>query len=85
MGSEIPFIPGPRQFRINVSGDSSQQAALAGLVGRRRQERLNIKVRARLTLQDDEPEVLVSINGERVGHLTRDSAQALHRIVRYGE
>lgn len=85
MGSEIPFIPGIRQFRINVSGDSSQQVALTALVGSRRQERLDIKVCAYLVLQDEEPQVLVFIQDRQVGHLSRAAAQALHRIVRYGE
>lgn len=85
MAREIPFIPGSKQYRIAVSDDSSQQNTLSALVGPRRQERLNIKVRAHLALQDDEPEILVSINGKQVGHLTRASAQALRRIVRYGE
>jgi hypothetical protein len=82
---EKPFISGPKQFRINVSGDSSQQAALAALVGPRRQERLNIKVRAQLALQDDDSRVLVSVQDHQVGYLARAAAQALHRIVRYGE
>jgi hypothetical protein len=85
MGSAIPFIPGPKQFRINVSGDSSQQAALTALVGPRRQERLNIQVRAQLLLQDQEPQVLVFIQDRQVGHLSNAAAQAIHRIVRYGE
>lgn len=80
-----PFIPGPRQYRVNVAGDNTQQSNLCALVGPRRQERLHIKVRAQLLLQDDEPEVLVSINGDQVGHLTRVNVQALRRIVRYGE
>jgi hypothetical protein len=85
MDSKILFIPGSRQYRIAVAGDSSQQASLVKLVGPRRQERLSIKVRAQLVLQDDDPQVLVSINGHQVGHLSRSNGQALHRIVRYGE
>lgn len=80
-----PFIPGPRQYRIDVAGDTSQQSSLAKLVGPRRQEMLNIKVRAQLLLQDDDPQVLVSIDGHQVGHLSSADGQALHRIVRYGE
>lgn len=85
MGSKILFISGPRQYRINVAGDSAQQKSLFNLVGPRRHERLSIKVRAQLTLQDDEPQVLVSINGQQVGNLSRANGEALHRIVRYGE
>jgi hypothetical protein len=83
--SGIPFIGGSRNFRINVEGGVSQQASLSALVGPRRQERLNIKVRAQLVLQDDDPQVVVSINGQQIGYLSRAQGQALHRIVRYGE
>lgn len=83
--SNAPFIPGSRKYRITVSGDSDQQSSLSNLVGRRLQERLNIKVRAQLVLQDAAPEVLVSINGQQVGHLSPAKGKALHRIVRYGE
>lgn len=79
--SQIPFIPGPRQYRVNVH--CPDQAPIAALVGPRRQERLHIKVRARLTLQDDE--VQVSIQAHQVGQLSHAAAQALRRIVRYGE
>jgi hypothetical protein len=84
MGSGIPFIPGTRQFRINVSSNISQLASLVDLVGPRRQERLNIKVRAQLVLQDADPLVLVLIQQREVGYLSSSDAQALHRIVRYG-
>lgn len=85
MGIGLAFIPGPRQYRVDVDGDSSKQASLIKLVGPRRQERLHIKVRAQLVLQDDDPQVLVSINGQEVGYLSFANGQALHRIVRYGE
>lgn len=83
MKPATPFIPGPREYRVDVAGDSTQQASLAALVGRRRQERLHIHVRARLAPQDDI--VTVSIEGHQVGHLPARAAQALDRIVRYGE
>ncbi|MGZ3184386.1 MAG: hypothetical protein ACXU8N_18270 [Telluria sp.] len=79
-GNTLPYIPGPKQYRINFIAD---QAALNSLVGPRRQERLRIQVRGQLALQDDL--VAVSIQGHRVGHLSRSNTQALHRIVRYGE
>lgn len=80
--SDVRFIPGPKQYRVRIDDDSAQQAALAALVGPRRQERLHIQVRAQLALQDD---VQVSIQGHQVGRLAQANAQALHRIVRYGE
>lgn len=85
LNSKALFISGPRQYQVDVAGDSSQQRGLATLCGPRRQERLNIKVRAQLVLQDEEPQVLVSVNGQQIGHLSRANGQALHRIVRYGE
>jgi hypothetical protein len=85
LGTGILFIPGLRRYGVNVVDDGDQQAVLSNLVGRRLQERLNIRVRAQLVLQDDEPHVLVSINSQQVGHLSRANGQALHRIVRYGE
>lgn len=81
MAVDIPFIPGPKQYRIAVAG--ADPAAITALVGLRRQERLHIQVRAELALQDDLVEV--SIQGHRVGHLSPRATQALHRIVRYGE
>lgn len=80
MGLGVAFIPGPRQYQINVA---AEQAALVSLCGPRRQERLNIQVRAQLALQDDLVEV--SIQGHEVGHLSRQQTEALDRIVRYGE
>lgn len=81
MPTSIPFIPGPKQYRIDVP--YPDQAALTALVGPRRQEELRIKVRARL-LQDDTTEVQVSINGLPVGYLSCAHTRALDRIVRYG-
>lgn len=83
MNLKTLFINGPRQYRISVLGDSNLQAAINSLVGTRRQERLNIKLRAQLALHDDLVEV--SIEGHHVGHLSRANTEALHRIVRYGE
>jgi hypothetical protein len=77
------FIRGSKQFRTIVTGGSTQQAALIGMVGPRRHERLHIQARAQLVLQPDQVEV--SIQGHQLGHLPRLDTQALHRIVRYGE
>lgn len=82
---EVSFIRGSRRYATIVGSDIAQQANLIKLVGPRRQERLNIKLRAQLALQDEEPQVLVLINGEEVGSLSCADGQALHRIVRYGE
>lgn len=85
MGSAIPFVAGPKQYCVNVTVERSDKANLALLCGPRRQERLNIQVRSQLLLQDEEPQVLVFIQDRQIGHLSRAAAQALHRIVRYGE
>lgn len=78
--ANVPFIYGSKQYRIAIAAD---QAALARLVGPRRQERLHIQARAQLVPQGDI--VKVSIQGHQVGHLSPRAAQALDRIVRYGE
>lgn len=83
--SESPLIPGNRRYAVRVTNDTAQLANLVKLVGPRRQERLHIKVRAQLALQDDDPYVVVSINDQEIGTLSLTNAQALNRIVRYGE
>lgn len=85
MATGTPFIPGPREYRVGVPGDSTQQRNLVALCGPRRQERLHIHVRAQLVLQDEDPQVQVSIQDRPMGHLSPAAADALHRIVRYGE
>lgn len=83
--NDSPLIPGDRRYAVRVTNDSAQQETLVKLVGPRRQEKLHIKVRAQLALQDDDPCVVVSINGQEIGTLSRTNAQALNRIVRYGK
>jgi hypothetical protein len=88
MAGEIPFIFGPREYRINVAGESFYPESFASLCGPRRGEAVNIRVRAQLQLQDDnmhdKPAVQVTINGLPVGHLSREHARAFRRTVRYG-
>lgn len=88
MESETPFIKGPREYRINVAGESFYPESFAALVGQRRDEAVNIEARAQLVLQDDNPHdklaVKVTIAGHQVGHLRRDAARAFRRAVRYG-
>lgn len=85
MESAIPFIPGPRQYRIEIVSEGSYQNNLNELCGRRRQEQLRIQTRAHLVRDDDAgPGVEVSIKGQLVGHLSVEQTEALDRIIRYG-
>lgn len=89
MESKIPFIPGPRQYGIDVAGESFYPESFAALVGARRLEGVKIEVRAQLALQDNNPHdrqaVQVTIQGHPVGHLSREHARAFRRAVRYGK
>ncbi|MGG7603517.1 HIRAN domain-containing protein [Massilia sp. BKSP1R2A-1] len=86
---EVPFIRGPGYYPINVAGESFYPEAFAALCGPRGLEPVNIEVRARLELQDDNEHdkqaVRVSIQGRQVGHLPREAARAFRRTVRYGK
>ncbi len=85
---EIPVMKGSRSFRVDVAGESFYEESFAALCGERTIEGIRIEVRARLTLQDDNPHdkhaVRVTIQGHPVGHLSRDHARAFRRQVRYG-
>ncbi|WP_449406066.1 HIRAN domain-containing protein [Massilia phosphatilytica] len=85
----IPVIPGIGSFRVDVAGESFYEESFAALCGDRTIEGVRMEVRARLTLQDDNPHdkhaVQVTIQGHPVGHLSRDHARAFRRRVRYGE
>lgn len=89
MSGDYPFIRGPGHYPINVAGESFYPEAFAALCGPRGQEPVNIEVRARLELQDDNEydkhAVRVSIQGHQVGHLSREAARAFRRTVRYGK
>jgi hypothetical protein len=85
---DIPVICGAGSFRIDVAGESFYEESFAALCGERTIEGVRIELRARLTLQDDNPydkhAVRVTIQGHPVGHLSRDHARAFRRRVRYG-
>ena len=88
MEGSIPFIEGPGEYRINVAGESFYPESFAALVGPRREDAVDIRTMARVSLQDDNPHdklaVSVSIDGYQVGHLPRKAARAFRRTVRYG-
>lgn len=89
MIADIPFIGGTGRFSINVAGESFYAGSFAVLVGPRNEEGVNIETRAQLTLQEDNPHdkyaVQVTIDGNPVGHLSREHARAFRRTVRYGK
>ncbi len=86
--SEIPLLPGSGQYRIDVAGESFYRESFLALAGPRTIEGVRIDARAVLALQDNNPydkhAVRVTIQGYPVGHLSRDDARALRRMVRYG-
>lgn len=88
MESDIPFITGPGEYRINVAGESFYLGSFALLCGPRDVGAAHIEVRAQLKLQDDNPHdrlaVQVTISGHPVGHLKREHARAFRRTVKYG-
>ena len=89
MADVIPSIKGPGHFNINVAGESFYTGSFAAICGSRNEDGVEMEVRARLTLQDDNPHdrlaVKVEIQGHPVGHLSRDGARAFRRTVRYGK
>jgi hypothetical protein len=88
MSQEVPFIGGPKEYRINVAGESFYLGSFALLCGPRDVGAAHIEVRAVLKLQDDNPHdsqaVQVTISGYPVGHLKREHARAFRRTVKYG-
>ena len=88
MTESIPFLSGPGHFRIDVAGESFYPESFHALCGPRRAEGVNIDVRARLKLQDDNAHdklaVQITVKGHPVGHLPREAARAFRRTVRYG-
>lgn len=85
---EVPFIGGPLTYRVDVAGESFYEASFTELCGPRTLEGFRVPTNARLQLQDDNPHdraaVAVTIEGQPVGHLSRDCARAFRRSVRYG-
>lgn len=89
LDEKIPYVSGPRHFRIDVAGESFYADSFTQICGPRREDGVDIEVRALLILQDDNSydkyAVQVLIQGLPVGHLSRDDARAFRRTVRYGE
>ncbi|MDK6079679.1 HIRAN domain-containing protein [Massilia varians] len=89
MAEEVPKITGPGHYRVDVAGESFYRDSLIEICGPHRDDGVNIDVRAKLVLQDDNPHdkkaVKVMVNGLQVGHLSRDDARAFRRAVRYGK
>ncbi|WP_273035967.1 HIRAN domain-containing protein [Massilia timonae] len=89
MSDEIPQITGPGRFAIDVAGESYYTESFAAICGPRCEDGVDLEVRARLILQDDNPHdkqaVRVEIQGHPVGHLPREVARDFRRAVRYGQ
>jgi hypothetical protein len=85
---QIPFISGKGRFRVDVAGESFYPESFSALCGEKTIEGIKSNVTAQLILQDDNPHdnraVAVSVAGHQVGHLSRESARAFRRLVRYG-
>ena len=79
-GVSLPQIEGDDSFSLAVVGESSYQAALERICGRRTRDGHDVVTLASLTLEDDNPHdsmaVRVAIQGQTVGYLTRDKARA---------
>lgn len=88
MEGSTPLIRGYGRFDVGVAETESHVESFSALLGRNRRQSVNIKVRAKLTLANDDydaPVVYVEINSYQVGELTGEHARGLLRIVRYGE
>lgn len=86
--SEIPCIEGIGKYWLDVAGESFYSDSFMALCGDRSIFGVDMKVRAHLELEDDNPydknAVRVVIQGHQVGHLSREHARAFRRMVRYG-
>jgi hypothetical protein len=81
-------MDGVGYYWVDVAGESFYPDSFAALCGDRSIFGADMKVRARLELEDSNPHdkcaVRVMINGYQVGHLSREHARAFRRLVRYG-
>lgn len=73
---------------MDVAGESFYPESFKALCGSRSIFGVDMKVRARLELEDTNPHdkyaVRVAIEGHQVGYLSREHARAFRRLVRYG-
>ena len=73
-------VQGPGKFACEVVGESKYQDHLERITGGRTEESANIRTRAILALEDDNPHdpnaVCVRIDGLRVGYLPRRFAKS---------
>ena len=76
---------GPRTFSVDVVGESHYQDALEHICGGRTEDGHRLEVEARLELEDNNPydskAVAVFIEGELVGHLSRDTARSFRNAL----
>jgi hypothetical protein len=73
-------IQGPGTFECEVVGESKYQQELERIAGGRTEDSAELRKRAVLALEDDNPHdakaVCVRIDGQRVGYLSRKMARA---------
>lgn len=81
-----PYIKGPGAFTVDVVGESHYQENLEKICGGRTRESQDLKVRATLIPESDNPydknAVRVDIQGKTVGHLSREAAGEYRRDLR---
>jgi hypothetical protein len=78
-----PHIKGPGNFAIDVVGESHYQDNLETICGGRSGKSQDLRVRATLVPEKDNPydkhAVRVDIDGKPIGHLRRDAAREYRR------
>jgi hypothetical protein len=89
MSNDIPVIDGPGHFDIHVVGESHYLTNFEKICGTRRAAGANLKVRARLILEDENPHdvmaVRISVDGYPVGYLPSDVARDFRKAVIDGD
>jgi hypothetical protein len=82
----VPFVQGPGAFSFDIVGESYYQDALAIIAGAKTEEGHEYFCRAQLRTEPDNPHdrnaVGVLIDGRKVGHLSRQDAEAYVAMLR---
>ncbi len=83
--SELPVIEGDGEYSTDIVGESHYQDALEKMCGGRTREGQEKKVMAILTYEDSNPydnqAIRVDIENQTVGHLDRELARKLRKIL----
>ena len=77
------WLVGNGRFTVDVVGESNYQDSLEQVAGGRKRQGVDVRVTARLRLEDDNPHdpqaVAVEIDGRKVGYLSRADARLFRR------